>query len=160
MTGALGYSTDVHHFWRVPSLAAPLAWVVVGLLALLLGRASAAQPLHAVSILLVIAIGWLVATRRLTALVPLATLTLAWGTSTLPFTSLAFPAKFAMLAAIAATTVPWLLSGDRHLPVSIPFTVAFGVLVLFATMSVAWSVVTPMSPCRRRSRWRCWEPRC
>jgi O-antigen ligase len=114
--------------------------MAVGALALLLGRASVAQPLLAVSILPMIAIGWLVATRRLTALVPLATLTLAWGTSTLPFASLAFPAKFAMLAAVAATTVPWLLSGDRHLPVSIPFTVAFGVLVLFATMSVAWSV--------------------
>jgi hypothetical protein len=112
----------------------------VGLLALLLGRASVGQPFLAVALLFVLTIGWLVATRRLTALVPLATLTLAWGTSTLPFLSLSFPAKFAMLAAIAATTIPWLLSDDGHLPVSIPFTVAFGALALFATMSVAWSV--------------------
>jgi O-antigen ligase len=91
-------------------------------------------------LVLLLAVGWLVATRRLVFLVPIATLTLAWGTSTLPFISLTFPAKFAMLGAIAATTVPWLLSGDRHLPVSMPFTIAFGALVLFATMSVAWSV--------------------
>jgi O-antigen ligase len=125
---------------RTTSLWAGVAWVAVGLLALLLGRASVAQPFLAVASLFVLTIGWLVATRRLTVLVPLATLTLAWGTSTLPLASLAFPAKFAMLGAIAATTIPWLLSGDRHLPVSVPFTVAFGVLVLFATMSVAWSV--------------------
>jgi O-antigen ligase len=120
---------------------AGVVWVIgVGSLALLLGRASAVQPFVAAALLLVLAVGWLVAIRRLTALVPLATLTLAWGTSTLPFVSLSFPAKFAMLGAIAATMVPWLLSGDRHLPVSMPFTIAFGALVLFATMSVAWSV--------------------
>jgi O-antigen ligase len=113
---------------------------MVGLLAILLGRTSIVEPFLAVSLLLMLGIGWLVAIRRLTALVPLATLTLAWGTSTLPLVSLAFSAKFAMLAAVAATTLPWILSGDRHLPVSMPFTAAFGALVLFATMSVAWSV--------------------
>jgi O-antigen ligase len=125
---------------RTMGLWTGVAWVAVGMLALLLGRASVVQPHIAVALLFVLIIGWLVATRRLTALVPLATLTLAWGTSTLPLASLAFPAKFAMLAAIAATTIPWLLSRDRHLPVSVPFTVAFGVLALFATMSVGWSV--------------------
>jgi O-antigen ligase len=125
---------------RGTGIWAGVAWVVVGLLALLLGRASAVQPFVAVAVLLMLAVGWLVATRRLTVLVPLATLTLAWGSSTLPFVSLSFPAKFGMLAAIAATTIPWLVSGDRHLPVSMPFTIAFGALVMFATMSVAWSV--------------------
>ena len=125
---------------RAPALAAPLTWIAVGLLALLLGRTSVTQPLLAVSLLLMLGIGWLVVARRLTVLVPLATLALAWGTSLLPLASVAFPAKFAMMAAIAATTIPWLLSRDRHLPVSVPFTVAFGILALFALMSIGWSV--------------------
>ena len=122
------------------SIAAALAWVLVALLALVTGAASAERPLLAIAVLVMLGIGWLVIARRLTALVPMATLALAWGTSTLPFVSVAYVAKFALLGAIGATIVPWLLTRDRHLPVSIPFTVAFGVLTLVATMSVAWSV--------------------
>ena len=125
---------------RPTDLWAALAWVVVGSIAFMLGRSSAEQPLLAVSIIVALGIGWLIVARRLTVLVPLATLALAWGMSTLPLVSLAFPVKFAMLAAIAATIVPWLVSRERHLPVSVPFIVAFGVLVLFATMSIGWSV--------------------
>lgn len=122
-------------------------WQAVGVVALLaaaavLGKETAdGSPLPGLAMGALV-VGFLVLQRQLWFLIPLTTVALVVGSSTLSFAQspLMLPAKFGLMAAVAATALPSLLDKRREHRIPMGFAVAFLGLVGLALLSTIYSV--------------------
>lgn len=146
---------------KLRELGAPAAWwLAITFAALVLGMASATRPTVALALVALLAASALVLSRQGLLLAPLTLIVLAWGSSRLPLQGLAYPAKFAMFGVIAAVAVAHAVHPRRHLPVPVGFAAAFAVLLLFAGLTVTWSLDPSLSFQRTMSMFLLWGAVC
>jgi O-antigen ligase len=116
-------------------------WTFIAMIAIGIGYLAQRSAKEAAALVVAGCLGVLVVRRDMRVLLPLAVAALAWGSSVLPGAgSVAFYAKFGLLAAIGLTAVIVALSPGDHLPVPLPFAIAFGALLVWALASTSWSV--------------------
>jgi O-antigen ligase len=117
-----------------------LAWAFVAMLAVALGREATIHPVLFVAALVLGLVGFFVATRAVPLLVVATTIGLVLGSSTLPLGSIFFVGKFALMAALAATGLTWLLAPERSGRIPAGLAACFLLLIGLALFSAVYSV--------------------